>query len=272
MSVTPLTVVETAGKITVETLEVLAHIVTSPWSAHTYCDAVGVPPFQVPGEWAPTIKQLRQKADAAKNPEQWAEVTSLASQVITGVVTALRNAGGPSPGPIETATIKVLLPVLFEATQRVSPLVHTLLALAFFADQRLQDSYPQGLFAERWQAILGDLALKAGWGHKTGPANDPEIEVDWAPIVTDSLATLTIFVVTVFESEAFKRRLIRFWYGFDHPPIPQFPEAHALAQHAFTLLLDKGERRIKPEDFDAALKPQPPEEPASPLAITFVPI
>ena len=271
MSVTPLTVVETAGKITVETLEVLADIMTSPWSAYTYCDSVGVPPFTMPGEWSTTVRQLRTKADAAKNPEQWAEVTSLATQVINGVVSALLNAG-PSPGPIESATVKVLLPVLLEGTKRVSPLLHTLLALAFFADQRLQDSYPQGLFTDRWYKILGDLSLKAGWGHKVGPANDPTVEADWAPIVSDSLAAATVIATLILKMDFFKRRLIRFWYGFDHPPIAQFPEAQALAQHAFTLLLDSGDRRIKPEDFDAAVKPQPPEESPSPLAITLVPI
>jgi hypothetical protein len=121
MSFTSLTVIETAGKITVETLEDLLSIMTSPWAAYTYCDAVGVPPFPVPGEWAPTIRQLRQKADAAKDPEQWAEIISLASQVITGLQSALRNAGGPSPGPVETAIIKVLVPLLRSQQARQSP-------------------------------------------------------------------------------------------------------------------------------------------------------
>lgn len=272
MSVTSVTVLKTAGKITVETFEVLADILTSPWSAYQYCDSVGVPPFQVPAEWAPTLTQIRQKADVAESPEQWAEITSLAANIITGLKAALSNAAGPSAGPVESLILKVVLPVLLEVSKRQSPLIHTLLALAFFADQRLQDSYPQGLFAERWYRILGDLALKAGWGHQTTTPQGTDTEADWAPIVSDSLAAATVALAIIFKNEAFKQRLIRFWYGFDHPPIPQFADAQALAQHAFTLLLDNGERRIKAEDFDAALKPQPPEEPPSPLAFTVVPV
>src|SRR4029077_16112135 len=153
MSVTSLSVLETAGQITVETFEVLADILTSPWSAYTYCDSVGAPPFQAPTEWAPIITELRQQADAATNPEQWAEITSLAAKIITGLDSAIRHAGGPAPGPVESITIKIVLPVLLEVTNRRSPLLHTILAAAFFTDQRLQDSYPQGLFAERWYSI-----------------------------------------------------------------------------------------------------------------------
>ena len=37
------------------------------------------------------------------------------------------------------------------------------------------------------------------------------------------------------KKEAFNQRLIRFWYGFDHPEIEGFEDARKLAQHAFTL-------------------------------------
>ncbi|MBC7924822.1 MAG: hypothetical protein H7039_04125, partial [Bryobacteraceae bacterium] len=270
MSVTSVSVLRTAARITAETFEVLAEILTSPWSAYTYCDSVGAPPFRAPAEWAPTITQLREKAETAKTPEQWAEITSLTTKIIAGLRNAIRQAGGT--GPVESVTIKIVVPVLFEVTKRRSPVLHTILAVAFFSDQRLQDSYPQGLFAQRWYAILGDLALKAGWGHKTGTVEDPDTDADWAPITSDAVAVVTVLLAVILKSESFSQRLIRFWYGFDHPPILEFPEAQALAQHAFTLLLNNGESRIAATDFDAGIRPQPLEVPASPLAFTLVPI
>lgn len=280
MSVTPLGVLKAAGRITLETLEVLVDILTDPSRAHTYCDKVGVPPFTPSAEWTPAVAQLREKADAAKSAEQWAEVSALAIKILNGIHEKLAGDGLPGPGAVEAGLLKIVTPVLLYVIPKVhvpgNVLVYTILAAIYFTDQRLQASYPQGLFAERWGAIFGDLALAAGWGHRKPvegePPEEPEVEVDWAPITSDALALATVVVTLILEMDAFKRRLIRFWYGFDHPPIEAFPEARALAQHAFTLLLDAGEQRIAPEDFDAAIGEQPPEEPPAPLAITFVPV
>jgi len=275
MSVTPVTIARTAGQITVETVEVLVDILTSPQSAFEYCDAVGLPSIAPSTEWKPAVQELREKADAAKDPEQWAEITSLAAKILFGISDAFRHAPGPAPGTLESVTIKIVIPVLLEVTKRYSTFWHTALALLFFTDQRLQDSYPQGLFIERVEALFGDLALQAGWGHKTGGSGEEGgegIERDWAPIASDLLATTIVFLAVGLKKESFQQRLIRFWYGFDHPEIPGFEDARKLAQHAFTLLIDIGEERVKASDFDAPIPAQPPEEPPAPFALTLVPI
>lgn len=275
MSVTPATIARTAGKITVETIEVLVDILTSPRSAFDYCDAVGLPSIAPSTEWKPAVQELREKADAAKDPEEWAEITSLAAKILFGISDAFRHAPGPAPGTLESVTIKIVIPVLLEVTKRYSTFWHTALALLFFTDQRLQDSYPQGLFIERVEAMFGDLELQAGWGHKTdgsGEEGGEGIEHDWAPITSDLLATAIVILAVKLKKESFQQRLIRFWYGFDHPEIPGFEDARKLAQHAFTLLLDTGEERVKAADFDAPIPAQRPEEPPAPFALTLVPI
>ena len=274
MSVTSLSIITTAGHITVETLEVLVDVLSSPWSAYQYCDAVGVPPFAFDGEWTTTVAEIRQKADAAEDPEQWAEIVSLGVKIIDGIVAAIRNAPGPSPSLEEKLAVKIVVPVLLEVSKRYNPVIHTLLALAFFTDQRLQDSIPQGLFAERWWALICNLAGTAGWGERTvDEAGATHIEGgDWAPLTTDAIALVLVLLAVVFKRDSFNRRLIRFWYGFDHPPIPELAEARRLAQHAFTLLLDSGEERFSSDDLLAPLKPQPAEEPPAPLALTLVPV
>lgn len=275
MTVTSVSIIKTAAEITVETFTTLFDIITDPNSAHEYCDAVGVPPFEGGGEWTTTVAEIRAKADTAKTPEQWAEIIGLGSKVINGLQQAIAG-GGPShaPGALESAIVKIVVPVLLEVSRKKSPMIHTLLALAFFTDQRLQDSFPEGLFAERWYHILGSLAGAAGYGH--ADPNDPgETVVDWAPIVSDSVAVATVILALIFDMQGFKEHLVRFWYGFDQPVDPDHPEhedARALAQHAFTLLLDDGTRKVTEADYDAGIKPQPAAQPSAPLGITLVPV
>ena len=270
MSVTSVSILQTAGRITVETLEVLIDIMGSPWSAYQYCDAVGQPPFPVDGEWAPTVQDIRKKADAAQDPEQWAEIIALSAKVLTAIGNAVRHAGGPAPGAVESGLVRIVVPVLLEVTKKHSALLHTLLAAAFFADQRLQEDYPQGLFAERWYAIFGNLIVKAGWAAPAGSKQD--LEPEWPTIVSDGAALATVVLAVIFKHPYFKQHPIRFWYGFDDPPIPGFEDARKLAQKAFTILIDTGLDRIAPEDFDRALKPQGPNEKPGSLAFSLVPL
>ena len=219
MSVTPGTILKTAAKITVDTFVTLGDIMSDPASAHDYCDAVGVPPFPG-GEWSAAVAELRAKADAADDPEQWAEIINLGAKVINGLQKAIGgSAPGAPPGPWSRRSSRSSFPCCSEVSRKVSPTLHTLLALAFFTDQRLQDSFPEGLFAERWYHVLGSLASAAGWGH--ADPTDPETTVvDWAPIVSDAAAVAITVLAVVFDNQGFKDHLVRFWYGFDHPPIP----------------------------------------------------
>jgi hypothetical protein len=270
VSVTPGTILKTAAKITVDTFVTLGDIMSDPASAHDYCDAVGVPPFP-DGEWSATVAELRAKADAADDPEQWAEIINLGAKVINGLQKAIGGSAPGAPGALESAIVKVVVPVALEVSRKVSPTLHTLLALAFFTDQRLQDSFPEGLFAERWYRVLGSLASAAGWGH--ADQTDPETTVvDWAPIVSDAAAVAITVLAVVFDNQGFKDHLVRFWYGFDHPPIPDQEHARELAQHTFTVLLDDGSTRITEADYDAGIRPQPAAQPSAPFGITLVPI
>ena len=76
----------------------------------------------------------------------------------------------------------------------------------------------------------------------------------------------------VFDNQGFKDHLVRFWYGFDHPPIADHEDARALAQHAFTLLLDDDDQEITAADYDAGIRAQPAAQPSAPLGITLVPV
>ncbi len=236
-----------------------------------------MPPFPG-GEWSKTVGDLRTAADAAKDPEDWAEIINLAAKVIDGLQQAISGSAPGAPGALESLLVKVLTPVLLEVSRKISPLLHTILALAFFTDQRLQDSFPEGLFAERWYHILGSLAGAAGWGHpdptvaQDDPDHPPDTVVDWAPIVTDSVAVATVILALIFDMQGFKEHLVRFWYGFDHPPIEGFEEARALAQHAFTVLLDDGTARVTEADYDAGIRAQPGAQPSAPFGITLVPV
>ncbi|MFZ4576512.1 MAG: hypothetical protein ACOYN0_19170, partial [Phycisphaerales bacterium] len=250
-SVTTLKVLKAAAMVTLETLEVLVDILTDPAKAHAYCDAVGVPPFAPSSEWKPAVTRLREKADAAKSPEEWAEITSLAIKIIGGINDAISNPDAPGPGIGESFLTKILMPVLLHTTPKASVTLYSILAVLHFTDQRMQDSYPQGLLSERWGTMLGDLAKQAGWGSREeGEDGDKTTELDWAPMTSDALAVLCVVLTVLLERESFKRRLIRFWYGFDHPDILELPEARALAQHAFTLLLNAGEQKFEAADFD----------------------
>ncbi len=272
MSVTPGSIVKTAATITAETFITLADILTDPASAHEYCDAVGVPPFPG-GEWTATVAEIRAKADVADHPEQWAEIISLGSKVINGLQQAISGGAPGGPSALESGVVKIVVPVLLEVSRKKSPLLHTILALAFFTDQRLQDSVPEGLFAERWYRILGSLATTAGWAHADpSKPDDPDATVvDWAPIVSDAVAIGSTVLALIFDMQGFKEHLVRFWYGFDHPPIPDHERARELAQHAFTLLLDDGAKVITAEDYQK-IPVQPAAQPAAPFGITLVPV
>lgn len=152
--------------------------------------------------------ELRAKANVAQSPEQWAEITSLAAKIITGLAAAITKAGGPASGPIESGTLKIVMPVLLYVTKKYSTGLYVALVAVFFMNQRLQDSYPQGLFAERCYAILGDLALKAGWGYNSGTVQNPDIDPDWAPITSDALAAVT--AVAAFKGKLEFRAYIAF--------------------------------------------------------------
>jgi hypothetical protein len=287
MSVTSVTILKTAARVTVETLEVLRDILGDPRAAFAYYDAVGLPSASPPAEWTSSVQELREKADAAEeageDPEQWARIITLAAQVINGLVAFLSAAGPPPATSAEgvdrkaTVAMKILFPVLLLVTKHLRlPFLHWAIAFLFFTDQRLQESYPQGLIGERWYAILGDLARQAGWGRGDGEGG---LDPDWAPITSDSLAAVMVVWAAWPKKEAFNQRLIRFWYGFDHPEIEGFEDARKLAQHAFTLLIDNGEGRtpyrsgkIEAADFLAGVKEQEPEEPPAPFALTLVPI
>lgn len=289
MSVTSVTILKTAAQVTVETLEVLRDILGDPRAAFAYYDAVGLPSASPSAEWTSSVGELREKADAAEeageDPEQWARTITLAAQVINGLVAFLSATDSPPATSGEaadrkaTVAIKILLPVLLEVTKRRRlPLLHALIAFVFFTDQRLQDSYPQGLIGERWYAILGDLARQAGWGGGSGDG-EGGLKANWAPFTSDFLAAVVVVWAIWPKKEAFNQRLIRFWYGFDHPEIEGFEDARKLAQHAFTLLIDNGEGRtpyrsgkIEADAFLAGVKEQEPEEPPAPFALTLVPI
>ena len=285
MSVTSLTVLEYVGRITIETLEVLIDIMESPQSAYLYCDAIGLPPIGPSAEWAPAVQELRQKGDAATAPEHWAEITELAIKLIAGLKAKFADnlpPGSVTPGFVESISTKVVLPVLLYVLPRfdyltwmnttVRFIIYAVLEVSFFADQRLQDDYPQGLFAERWSAILGDLMRKAGWG--TPASGDPkDTDPDWAPIVSDSLAVATAIVagILVLRKTA-KPEEFRFWYGFDHPPIPDFPNALELAQRAFTIIFPDVDPPFSPSDYDKPIDAQSPDQQPAPLGFTLVPI
>ena len=121
MSFGPLTFAEYVGRISIETLEVLMDIMESPQSAYLYCDAVGLPPIGPSTEWAPAVQELRQKGDAATEPEHWAEITELVIKLIAGLKAKFLDQLPPSstaPGFVESISTKVLLPVLLYVLPR----------------------------------------------------------------------------------------------------------------------------------------------------------
>ena len=277
MSVGPGAILETAAEITVETFSLLADIMVDPWSAHAYCDAVGVPAFSG-GEWSDAVAEMRTALANEQDPERYARAVDLIAKVINGLHKAIEGGAPGDPGKLESFVVKIVTPVLLKVTRDKWPVIHAILALAFLTDQRLQDSFAEGLFADRWDHVLGSLAGAAGWG-RTEPqdASDPTgpttTVVDWAPIVSDSVAVVTTIAAVVVNKKGWlKDHLIRFWYGFDQPEIVGQEEARALAQHAFTVLLDDDEPKVTAADYDAGLHVQKAAQPSAPFGITLVPV
>jgi hypothetical protein len=189
---TAFSVVKTAVRITVDTLELLVKVLAQPGSAKTYCDKVGVPTVGAQTEWSDTVTELRQDIESADDPAKYAQIADKASLLINGIGGAFAAASGATPPVTDKIIFKLLLPALLLVTEKESRLLYTILLVLFFVDQRLQDEYPQGTMTERWYTILGDLARKAGWGREPGSEDsDPEdsdIDPQWSAITTDVLA------------------------------------------------------------------------------------
>src|SRR4051794_19007292 len=277
MSVGPGAVLEAAAEITVDTFSLLADIMTDPWSAHAYCDAVGVPAFSG-GEWSDAVGEMRAALANEQDPERYARAVDLIAKVINGLHKAIAGGAPGDPGKLESFVLKILTPLLLKVTRDKWPVIHAILALAFLTDQRLQDSFAEGLFADRWYHVLGSLAGAAGWGRTVpqdpdDPTGPTVTVVDWAPIVSDSVAVATTIAAVVVNKKGWlEDHLIRFWYGFDQPEIEGQEEARALAQHAFTVLLDDDEPKVTAADYDAGLHAQRAAQPSAPLGITLVPV
>lgn len=273
-------------RVTVETLEVLIDIMGSPESAYAYCDAVGLPYVGASSEWAPAVQQLRSKLESSVTPEDYAETAALAAKIISGIAGAINQQitpGGTVPGTLESIIIKLVVPILLFVLPRFDHLtsipktfrfvLYAILVLAFFTDQRLQEDHPQGLFVDRWYTILGQLAILAGWGYQTKSNGKTDTSADWAPIVSDALAAATALTAGILRGgHSIIEGTTRFWYGFDHPALPDNPIVLPIAQHAFTVAFDDPDKSITANAYDAGVQKQAPELPIAPFAITFIPV
>jgi hypothetical protein len=282
-------IIRTALSITLDTLRTLIDSVFISWRAHEYCDAVGVPPTEGAREWSSTVSDLQARMEATTDPAQYAQITKDALVLLRAINGALsKTPGTGSPDPADTlyrALVPILMAVLANPRSgRVSGGfgrgLYIILAMLWLVDQRIQDSYPQGLMEQRFYAVLRDLAVRAHWiEDKKGSQQDAT--VDWPPILTDVVAALflILFVFVLDTKERFKfedwpersRRWSYYWYGFDHPPIAGFEQAQTLAELAFTIVLAPKAHDFTVDRFDT-IEPQRPPEPQKLAQITLVPV
>ena len=109
-------ILETAAEITVETFSLLADIMTDPWSAHAYCDAVGVPAFSG-GEWSDAVAEMRTALADEQDPERYARAVDLIAKVINGLHKAIEGGAPGDPGKLESFVVKIVTPVLLKVTR-----------------------------------------------------------------------------------------------------------------------------------------------------------
>jgi hypothetical protein len=282
-------ILRTALEISLQTLETLIDSIVFSWRAQYYCDAVGLPPELGANEWTSSVASLRSRMEATDDPTAYAQIAKDAAVLLNAIGGALaKKPGGGSIDPTD-AMYRVLLPVLLavsadprsgKVTNSAARLFYVALAGLSLVDQRIQDSYPQGLVEARFLSVLHDLAVKAGW---VQDKNQPQPgSVDWPPILTDVVALA--FVLLTYTIPGFKnrfkfetwpersRRWSYWWYGFDHPPIAGFEQAQSLAELSFTAVFAPKAAPFDETRFDNAPEPQRPPEPQALAMITLVPV
>jgi hypothetical protein len=273
----------TALKIFLDTLETLVISVLPPWHAQRYTDATNTPPITQASEWAGVVADLRKRMEASSKPEQYAQIAKDAATLLG----AIQNAISGSNAPLDPADTmyRLLLPVLLKtcadpisAPRTGAKVLFFAIAALTFIDQRLQDSYSQGVFETRWLAVGRDLLRAIGWisGGEAGESQPTETE--WPVVLTDGLIVILAIIDILREfkgrPEPFPERSRRWgymWYGFDHPQIAGFENARTLAQKAFTALFAAPPQPFTVGAFSKIL-PQRDEAPPALLAITLVPV
>ena len=280
-------IVRTALEVTIETVEAVVKSVLISWHAHDFCDKVGLPPTDGAEEWKPIIADLRARMEATDDPTAYAQIAKDAMVLLNAIGGALKGQGGQID-PVDIM-YRAMVPILLKVTAdpRSGKVTNSAAATFFVAiaavsmiDQRLQDSYAQGLVEMRFMAVLRDLAAKAGW---ITTKDGTKTESDWAPILTDALAAAFVFATFMNQSlnNAFKmetwpersRRWSYWWYGFDHPPIAGFEDAQSLAERSFTVVIRPPDLQGFTADSFDTLQKQRPEDPVKGLAtVTFTPV
>ena len=279
-------ILRTALEISVQTLEVLVKSVFVSWHAEDYCDKVGLPPTQGAGEWASSVSDLRKRMEATDDPAAYAQIAKDAMVLIGAIGGAITN-NSSAPFDATDVLYRALIPILLKitadprsgkVTNSKAAGLYVLLAGLTLVDQRLQDSYAQGLVEMRFMSVARDLAAKAGWIVSTDGTKE---EADWPPILTDAIAVA--FVLITYIAPGFKnwfkfetwpersRRWSYWWYGFDHPPITGFELAQSMAELSFTAVLRLPADAFTPDRFDT-LAQQRPSEPQALATFTLVPV
>lgn len=279
-------ILRSALEVTLQTLEALVGSVFVSWHAHVFCDKVGLPPTEGAKEWSGVVSNLRKRMEATEDPADYAQIAKDAMVLLNAIGGALKGHGSTPPDPVDVwyrAMIPILLKITADprsgrVTNSAAATLYTIIAGLSLVDQRIQDSYAQGLVEMRFLAVLRDLAAAAGWVVKK---NGTKEESDWPAILTDALAVafgLASFTIPHFK-QMFKfeswpersRRWSYWWYGFDHPKIAGFEEAQSLAELSFTVVLAPAADEFTEDRFDT-LEPQRPHEPQNLLMITLVPV
>jgi hypothetical protein len=278
-------ILRTALEVTIDTLEALVKSVFVSWHAHDYCDKVGLPPTEGAAEWGSSVSDLRKRMEATDDPTAYAQIAKDAMVLLNAIGAALKGQPG-APDPVDVM-YRALVPILLKITadprsgkvpNSKAATLYLLLSALALVDQRIQDSYAQGLVEMRFMAVARDLAAKAGWIASTGGTKE---EPDWPPILTDAVAVA--FVLSTFAMPWFKnlfkieswpersRRWSYWWYGFDHPQIAGFEQAQSMAERSFTAVFRFPAPDFTPDRFDT-LEPQRPPEPQALLMFTLVPV
>jgi hypothetical protein len=280
------TIGRTALDLLLETLETSIHSVFVSWHAQDYCDKVDLPPKEGAQEWTGIVADLRKRMESTDDPVEYAQIAKDAMVLLNALGGALKSDGSTPLDPTDVM-YRALIPILLmvtanprsgKVTNSAAATLFVVLAGLSLIDQRIQDSYAEGLVEMRFFSILRDLAAKAGWITSVDGTKE---EADWSTILTDAAAVTFVFGTHMFSTlkEMFKleswpersRRWSYWWYGFDHPPIAGFEQAQSLAERSFTVVLQFPVNEFTADRFDT-IASQRPSEPQPLIMVTLTPV
>ena len=197
------------------------------------------------------------------DPEQWAEDHELAAKVLFGVRKAFRHGSAPVP-PVPGVHRSRRSPqdrssrCFSRSPSGYSTLSHVL-APPSSPTNACRTPIREGLFAERWYADP-----RRSRGRPDGGTGRPARGRQRSRLGADHVrraAAVPSPPRGFLTNQAFQDRLIRFWYGFDHPPDPRpggRPGARPARLHpAARRRREKATRITSSEasDFDAPIRP-----------------